>query len=45
MEKPRSGRADQGRPGVVGPAGRVRDGNGPAGRYTLSSSLLGERRT
>ena len=25
-KNPRSGRADQGRPGVVGPVGRVRDG-------------------
>src|SRR6266849_1251364 len=29
MKNPRSGRADQGRPGVVGPVGRVRDGMAP----------------
>src|SRR5439155_27044172 len=29
MENPRSGRADQRRPGVVGPVGRVRDGMAP----------------
>src|SRR5437588_8932640 len=29
MENPRSGRADQGRPGVVGPVGQVRDGMAP----------------
>src|SRR5437879_4449453 len=29
MKNPRTGRADQGRPGVVGPVGRVRDGMAP----------------